>query len=499
MTGQKSYWMDPDLRAPACPVPLDGRQVENIVIGGGMAGVLTAYFLHKSGREVILLEAETLGSGQTGGTTAKITCQHGLLYHRLIDTFGLARARQYADANRRAIDLYGRIAEAEGIDCGYRRAPSFLYTRVDSDALLREQEAAARLGIEAAVTAQTELPFEVRLALRFDGQALFRPLRFLYGAARHLEIYEHTRVQTVRDHEVQTTGGTVTGNNIIFACHYPFVSAPGYYFARLQSQRSYVLALENAQMLEGMYLGIDQSGLSLRMDGNRLLLGGGGHPTGQHRAGGSYDMLRKRAKELWPHSREAAAWSAQDCMTGDGVPYIGRYSSTRSNWLVATGFNKWGMTSSMAAAELLCGMICGRNALGRDIFSPQRFSPAAAVKQAVSIGLKSTEGLARRFLEGPRAEISELPRGHGGIVGAFDDRLGVYKDENGTVWAVDPVCPHMGCLLEWNPDEKSWDCPCHGSRFDYKGHLLGGPAQTALEPATCPCGSPKEKEKPADR
>ncbi len=484
MEHERSYWRTEGMGVPRSHRPLDGRSVENVIIGGGMAGVLTAYFLQKRGREVLLLERECLGNGQTGGTTAKITAQHGLIYHRLLEDFGIARALQYAHANRQAIGRYAHIIQTEGLDCGFRRQTAWLYTRVQQDKLRREGEAADKLGFTVVLAEESELPFEITLAMGFRDQALFQPLRFLYGIAKGLEIHEQTRVTAVRDHAVETDQGCLHAGNIIFACHYPFVDLPGYYFARMHTERSYVLALDHAQKLEGMYLGIDQAGLSMRMDGDRLLLGGVGHRTGDNRSGGSYDLLRLRARELWKNSREVAAWSAQDCMTGDGIPYIGRYSSTRDNWYVATGFNKWGMTSAMAAAERICDLICDGKAPGSDVFSPQRFSPAATLREGTVQGVHSIGGLARRFFEGPRAEVEQLPSGHGGIVEIDGMRTGVYKDPEGRIWAVDPVCPHMGCLLEWNPDEKSWDCPCHGSRFDKEGRRINGPAEQDLSKKT---------------
>ncbi|MBQ2651265.1 MAG: FAD-dependent oxidoreductase [Clostridia bacterium] len=447
MEAERSYWRSEGTGVQAEHRPPDRRQVQDIVIGGGMAGVLIAYFLQRRGREVVLLEQDRLGAGQTGGTTAKITAQHGLIYHRLIEDFGMARAMQYAEQNRRAIGLYRQLMEERGIDCGMENRTAWLYTRVGQEALKREAEAADKLGFAVELREESELPFEISLAMGFRDQALFQPLRFLCGMAKGLEIHQQTRVLDVRDHTVETDHGSLWGENIIFACHYPFIDRPGYYFARMHTERSYVLALDNAQQLEGMYLGIDQAGLSLRMDGRRLLLGGGSHPTGENRKGGSYAMLRSRAKELWKGSREAAAWSAQDCMTADSIPFIGRYSGTRDHWYVATGFNKWGMTSSMAAAVRISELICDGRSMGSEVFSPQRFSVGTDLRRGIRMGIRGAEGLARRLLDGEGR----------------------------------PTCPHMGCRLEWNPEENSWDCPCHGSRFDREGRCLNGPARRGIE------------------
>lgn len=451
------------------------------VIGGGMTGILTAHYLKEAGLRVMVLEASRIGTGQTKNTTAKITFQHGLIYHRLIEQFGEERARQYAEANQRAIREYKRLIDEKQIDCDFMEAPAYLYSTVEQEPLVRECEAAKRLGIEASCCSETELPFQVAAALRFDGQAHFHPLEFLQAVAEPLEIYEDVPVRTVEGEKIFTDLGTVTAKHIIFACHYPFLNVPGYYFMRIHQERSYVLALENAAQFRGMYLGVDADGLSFRPQGEVLLLGGGNHRTGENSTGGQYQKLREAATRYWPESRETAHWSAQDCMTLDGIPYIGRFSASTPDWYVATGFQKWGMTTSMAAALLISSLIAKGTSPYEEVFSPQRFTPSASAKTLMQETAQATKGLARHFLKPPRADIEALPCGHGGVVEYDGDKVGVYKNEDGETFLVSARCPHLGCQLEWNPDEKSWDCPCHGSRFDYHGNLIDNPAQDALE------------------
>ena len=465
---------------PAYP-PLRGElRADVAVIGGGMAGILIAYFLAKAGLHPVVLEAERIGSGQTKNTTAKITSQHGLLYARLVEQFGEELAQQYAHANQKALEHYRTLIAELDIDCAFTQCPAYLYSTLEEEPLVREAQAARRLGIEANFTRRTELPFSVRAAVRFDGQARFHPLHFLRVIASHLEIYEHTPVQSVEEHRLLTPHGVVMAETIVFACHYPFLNMPGYYFMRMHQERSYVLALENTAKMEGMYLGIDENGLSFRPDENVLLLGGGSHRTGENAAGGRYARLRRLAQRYWPESREIAAWSAQDCMTLDGVPYIGPFSSSTPHWYVATGFQKWGMTSSMVAAQFLTSQTMGRNHPDAEVFSPQRFKPSASAKMLIEETAHATAGLSRTFFNPPRAELDALSPGHGGIVEYDGKKAGVYKDEHGEIFVVSVQCPHLGCQLEWNSDEKSWDCPCHGSRFDYKGNLLDNPAQEDL-------------------
>lgn len=468
----------------ARPALDDSIETEAAVIGGGMAGVLTAYFLQQAGLRTVVLEAGRMGSGQTGRTTAKITSQHGPVYRTLIRSFGMERAGQYAHSQQQAIEAYEQLIQAEKIDCDFERLPAYLYTTdpAGADALRQEAQAAARLGIDAAFTEHTVLPMPVKGAVRFENQAQFHPMRFLRAVASSLTIYENTRVQEVKGGLLRTNGGSVRAKYVVFACHYPFLNLPGYYFMRMHQSRSYVLALEGAQKLDGVYLGVDRDGLSLRNSGDQMLLGGGGHRTGENSAGGKYETLRRQARALWPQSRETACWSAQDCMTMDGLPYIGPYAQSQPRWYVATGFAKWGMTNAMSAALVLRDQITGRKNPDAAVFSPQRFTPGASAKTFLEDGMHAVRDLSRRLFAPPKAMLDELPAGHGGVVEYDGEKVGVYKDEDGELFFVSVKCPHLGCQLEWNPDEKSWDCPCHGSRFDYTGRLLDNPAQTSLSP-----------------
>ena len=273
-----------------------------------------------------------------------------------------------------------------------------------------------------------------------------------------------------------TPRGCIKARHIVFACHFPFLNVPGLYFARLHQERSYVLALEGAPQVEGMYISGEAGGWSFRNWGNLLLLGGENHRTGESGKGGRYERLRQKAAEWFPGSREVACWSAQDCITPDGVPYIGRYAASRPSWYVATGFQKWGMTTSMVSATILRDMIGGKENPNARVFAPDRLETAAIPGMAADGG-KAVKGLAKRFFQMPTQAAEEIPPGEGGIVLWEGEKVGVYKDEDGSVHKVDIRCPHLGCQLEWNPDEQSWDCPCHGSRFDRYGRLISGPAQ----------------------
>ena len=459
--------------------PLKGNiEAEIAVIGAGLAGLLAASALQKAGRRTIVLEANRIASGQTRNTTAKITSQHGMIYRRLIDTVGKSKARQYAMANEAAVETYRRLIAEENIDCSFEERSAFLYGN-DGKELEAEAEAASSLGLPASFVRETALPFPTAGAVRFAHQAQFHPLQFIDHIARPLTVYENTSALRVEDDQIETTGGQVRAKQIVFACHYPFVNFPGMYFARMHQERSYVLALESASRVDGMWIGSGEGAFSFRNYKDLLLLGGGGHRCGENRAGGKYELLRKMAKSWFPDSREIAHWSAQDCVSADGIPYIGRYAESRPNWYVATGFHKWGMTSAMASAMLLRDLICGRENPYADVFAPDRFD-AKTLTGIAAEGGQAVKGLAKELFQIPAERAAEIPGGHGGVVLLHGEKVGVYKTEDGRLYPVDIRCPHLGCQLEWNPDERSWDCPCHGSRFDRFGHLISGPAQEDL-------------------
>ncbi len=448
------------------------------VIGGGMTGILTAWQLKQAGVRAVVLEADRIGGGQTGNTTAKVTSQHGMFCHTFIENKGEETARKYVQANQAAVEEYKRIIRERGISCDLRECDSYVYS-ADGDTLAKEVEAARKLGVDAVLEKQISLPVACAGAVCFHGQAEFHPLKFIGALAEELEIYEETPVKEVEEHLVKTPGGSVRADKIVFAVHFPFVNFPGMYFARMHQERSYVLALENAGTVDGLYIGEGEDVLSFRQYKQYLLLGGQAHRTGENREGGRYDKLKEAAGKMYPESRIAACWSAQDCMTTDRVPFIGSYAADRPDWYVATGFCKWGMSSAMVSAMMLKDMICGINNPYTEVFAPSRFS-GEEIPQLLEDTGKSVKGLTKRFFHMPQETVDELPRGHGGVIDTPQGKTGVYKTEDGQFFQVDIVCPHMGCELTWNPDERSWDCPCHGSRFDYKGNRIDGPAEEGI-------------------
>lgn len=431
-------------------------KVQTVVIGAGMAGILTAYFLKKEGNDVVVVEAKEIAGGQTKNTTAKITSQHGMIYSRMIREIGKERAREYAMANEDAIKLFERIIKEEKIACDFEKQSAYLYSRDETreEELKQEANAARELGIEAHFVKEEELealPFKAKAGMCFENQAQFHPLAFLSQLSEKLTVFENTNVLWVKKHVVGTDKGKITAENIVFATHYPFINIPGFYFLRQHQERSYVLALkrhektqEEGKRLQGMYYSIDEDGFSLRSTDNCILLGGGAHRTGKEGAGFAY--LRKAAEKYYPEWEEETAWAAQDCMPHDEIPFVGKYSIFRPYWYVVTGFHKWGMSSSMVAAQIISQKICKKEAPYERVFCPQRFHLRASAKKLLEDIAQSAMGLCK------------------GWFGKKERR-----------------CSHLGCRLEWNPEEKSWDCPCHGSRFTQAGELIDNPAQAAKD------------------
>lgn len=470
----KSLWSDTVEFKTQKPLSRD-MEADVIIIGAGLAGLLTAYFLQNAGKTVIILERDRVSGGVTEYTSAKITSQHGIIYSRLIKEFGSDKARLYAKANESAIKKYSEIIAEHSIDCDFEKKRAFVYTLGDTAKVKDEAEAAKSLGIDAYYTEDLNLPFKAAGAVCFNNQAQFNPLKFLAPISETLTIFENCLVRNVEDNKIIAGDFTVKGKDVVIATHYPIINAPGYYFARMHQSRSYFIAVTGARDLGGMYLA-DDSQYSFRNYNEYLLIGGSGHRTGENKSGGAYGFLTKSAREWFSDCSVKYNWSAQDCMPADGVPYIGRYSASTPNMYVATGFQKWGMTSSMAAASILCDMITGRKSEFEELFTPQRFNVTASVKQLATDTAEAVSGLFKTAFTPPDSALSKIKPGHGGIVEYNERKIGVYKSPENIVYTVDVKCPHLGCQLDWNPDDLTWECPCHGSRFDYQGKLLNSPA-----------------------
>ena len=406
-----------------------------LVIGGGMTGLLTAHLLWQSGVDCVLVEAERICRGVTQNTTAKVTSQHGLCYDKLCRRFGDEAARLYWQANETALAQLRR--EAKEIGCDWQEQDHYVYSSSAPEELEAELTALQRIGVEADYVRQLSLPVSTAGAVRFKKQAQFHPLKFAAGLVDGLRIFERTPVRAIEGHTAVTDSGRIWAEKIIVATHFPILNRHGGYFLKLYQQRAHVLAVEGQLDTAGMYLGADPGGLSFRSHGELLLIGDSGHRTGKQ--GNGWTQLEAFAKTHFSSSPVRYRWAAQDCMTLDGVPYVGQYGKHTPNLYVAAGFNKWGMTGSMAAAMLLRDLITDKENPYTALFSPTRSSLRP---QLLANGLEAAVNLAT---------------------------------------PTRPRCPHMGCALKWNPQERSWDCPCHGSRFAESGELLENPATGDLK------------------
>ena len=428
MGAMSSLWQQ-DTSLPELPRLSGTVKTDVLVIGGGLAGLLTAWSLREKGIDVLVAEQNRICGRTTAHTTAKITAQHGLIYHRLLGTFGPEAAAGYHRANADAVLRLKELCRRAG--CPLEEKPNYVYSS-DRRKLGMELSALQKLGIPAVFEESPPLPLKGIGAVGFPDQAQLHPLKLAAFLARNLQIFERTRVTELVGTTAVTEQGHIQARKIIVATHFPFLNKHGSYFLKLYQHRSYLLALENAGELGGMYVDDDKNGLSFSSFGGHLLLGGGGHRTGKQ--GGGWAELRDFAAVHYPQGRQVLHWAAQDTMSLDGIPYIGHYSRRTPDLYVAAGFNKWGMTGSMAAAQLLTSELLGTPEDYAPIFSPSR----SILRPQLLLNCGET---ALNFL-----------------------------------FPTTKRCPHLGCALKYNAAEHSWDCPCHGSRFSESGEVLNNPA-----------------------
>ncbi len=460
--------------------PLRGDvSADAAVIGGGLCGVLTAYMLKKKGFDVVLLEADLIGRGQSSATTAKITVAQGLTYSRLEDALGEEFSRAFALISAAAIEEYDDLIKRENIDCEFERIPAYLYA-VHGERLINKEIAAARragLNVKPADVSKLEIP--AYAAAEFPSQAQFHPLKFIYALANRLKIYEKTRVEKVENGKLVTNGGLVSAKYIVCATNFPALGTlRGGYFAKLHREVAHAVSLSATSSLDGMYVGVD-GGYNYRSFGDHIIVSGESHVSGLG-VGGAYEKLISSAKKIFPDAKEELSWSAEDSVTLDGIPYIGKYNSRSSSVYTAAGFGKWGMTASMSAAVTVTDLICGKKTPASVLFDPSRKTLRASAEEFSAMSARTAKGISSRYFKVPERELSEIGKNDGGIVKYLGRKAGAYRDEDGKIYLVDPKCPHLGCELSWNGDDRTWDCPCHGSRFTFEGKMITGPADASI-------------------
>ena len=492
----ESYWIK-STKKTDYPTLENDIKADAAVIGGGIAGLTCAYLLKKQGLNVVLIESNSIINGTSGHTTAKITSQHSLIYDRLLKKTGRDNTVLYAKANEEAIDFIEQTVKEKNIECNFKRTPSYVITQQDKyiNKIKKETVAALLAGLNAEYLTKIPLPINIKAAVKFNNQAQFHPKRYLLALAKEIEgddsfIFEHTKaVNIVRGNVnriITDKEHCIYAKHIIVATHFPFYDKPGLYFTRLYPERSYIVAFKiNSTFGEGMYITAEDNGFSLRSQNfgkdEIVLLAGESHRAGCGTNFNShYTALINKAEKLFEVKEILYRWSAQDYATPDGVPYAGRLSPIMPDVYVATGFDKWGMSNGTAAAMIISDIIIKGGSVYEDVYNPCRMvnSFSTVFKFIIKNAITFFELIFKRFRFLSKTE--NIKNGEAKIIKYKNNKVGAYRDGEGNLHMVKTVCTHLKCRLNFNDAEKTWDCPCHGSRFDIDGNIIECPATLPL-------------------
>lgn len=493
----KSLWIETTKNEIQLQSLEKDETTEVCIIGAGLFGLTTAYYLTKKGFKVIVVEKGEFGEKVSGNTTGKITSQHGLFYDYLINDYGEDYARKYLEANEIAIENIKQIIEEEKIECDFSIRDSYVYTTQEDEVIKIQNEidAVRKLGKNAEFVTKTDLPFKIKGAIKFTGQAQFHVRKYMVGLCKSIlrqnKIYNYTTVVDVKkegeNYIVYTDKGNITTKYVVLASHYPIINMPGFYFTKMYQSTSYIIAIEtNQKKPQGMYINIKEPIYSCRTatyNGKEILLiAGSDHKTGEPIEDDSkYKNLENRAKELYPDCKVIFRWNTRDCIGLDKIPYIGEFSNIMKNMYVGTGFKKWGMTLSNVAANIVVDEIMNKKNKFAEIFNSTRMNPIKNRWEVKNMLKQTVDSIALNKFKIDVESIDKIQNDNGAIIEINGENIGIYKDSNGKKYAVKPNCTHLGCLLSWNNLDKTWDCPCHGSRFDYKGNNIYEPAIKNLD------------------
>lgn len=469
-----------------------------VIAGAGIVGLTTALLLLDAGKDVAILEMDRIARGVSGYTTGKITATHGTIYRQLIEKHGRETAAGYASANSQAVDWISALVEEHEIPCDFERKTNYVYCEDAScvSDLEDEVEAARKAGLDVELVADTSLPYGVAAALKHPDQAQFHARKYLLHLAELVEarggqIFEMTRATGINESDrctVDTDRGTIAADHVVVATNYPFTDR-GLMFARVHPKRSYAVtgAIDPSKAPDGMFISADSPTRSIRTipDGERLLLmvGGNGHGAGQKTdTSTEYEDLENWMAERFGITEITHRWSSQDGVTVDLLPYVGTAWRSSDSVYTATGFRKWGLTNGTAAAHLIADSILGKDNASRSIFDPHRFTPVASAPKFATENAKAGYHFIADRLQPPEdVGFKDLAPGEAAVRRSGLEQIAGYRDESGALTKVSARCTHLGCIVNWNNAERSWDCPCHGSRFTPEGRVIQGPAVKDLD------------------
>ena len=462
------------------------------VLGGGIAGLTTALLLKREGARVAVLEARQVGSGVTGCTTAKVSALQQAVYQQIRSRHGADGATAYAEGSVAGVELIAELAAEEGIECDLERRPTFTYAAEEGErsAVESEHEATCEAGLAVELVEETDLPYPTYGAVRLDDQLQFHPVRYVQGLARAVDgdgsaVFENSRalrVETGDPCRVHTERGTVSADQVVVATHYPLLDR-SLFFARLEPVRSYCIAARiNGEAPRGMSISAGGTTRSVRSHDEQLIVGGEGHTTGARDATPErFERLEQFARDHWDVAEVTHRWSAQDPVSWDHLPVVGRYHPRSERLFVASGFHKWGLSTAGFAARIISDLIGGRDNPWAERFNPSRFGVRGVPKLAQMNAKVALDFFGDRANPSLRTSTGDLSPGEARVVRDRLGKTGVFRAEDGSLNAVSLRCTHLGCLVRFNAAERSWDCPCHGSRFDVDGAVLEGPATQPLE------------------